>query len=97
MKTLKLAVVLASLVAANAFALTVGTGSSVEVANVTGTITQAGATREVHQGVEVGVAGDATSGMAQVGTYKSVATGTSTFDGSLASTTTTTKGFSFND
>jgi len=97
MKTLTLAVVLASLLALNAHALTVGTGSSVEVSNVTGHITQVGQTTETHQGKEVGVAYQGTSALAQAGTYKTTASTSSTLDGHLASTSTTTKGFSFFD
>jgi hypothetical protein len=95
MKTLKLALILTALVAINASAYQVGTGSSVEVQSVKGTVTQVGQTSDVHQGIEVGIAGNNNSGLAELGTYKTKATTSSTMKGTLNDVTTTQQGFSF--
>ena len=97
MKSLKLVVVLSTLLAANAFAYQTGVGSSVEVSTLKGTVTQEGQAYSNQQGIEASVSKDGTSVTKQIGTYDNGSSSTSTMKGNLVDTTTTTQAYTFFD
>ncbi len=95
MKSLKLAVILTTLLAANAFAYQTGTGTSVGVSTLTGTVTQKGEAYSNEQGIQASRSNDGTSITRQIGTYEKGSTSTSTMKGTIVDTTTTTEGYTF--